>query len=197
MNIGKPILAAVMSLATLAPCKAQKSVQYIAETGFTGVVNNGHVLYSGMNFGFPRGKNYTNLYAGMNLNSDKQVSFVGLALNNYNWTKNISSWVREAFSLSKRGANSTLEVAPIRANTQAGKFDISFAPAYVVRNDFKAGTATQGINTIFQTTYSITPSDKIYFEAAYTSTPAKNIFKTHFDKFADNISYMISYMKSL
>jgi hypothetical protein len=62
-------------------------------------------------------------------------------------------------------------------------------------NDFKEGTTTQGINTIFQTTYSMTPKDIIFAEAKYTSEPSKNLFNTHFGKLKDNISYMVSYMR--
>ena len=195
MNVRKPIITSLISLATLAPCKAQKAVQLVSETGITGVVNKEASFYGGMNFQLPRGRNFTDLYAGVNVQQDKKASFVGLAINNFSWTKNISSWVRETFVASKRGANSQLEIAPIRANADAGKFNFSLSPSYALYNDFKEGTATQGINTIFQTTYSMTPKDIIFAEAKYTSEPSKNLFNTHFGKLKDNISYMISYMR--
>ena len=195
MNVRKPIITSLISLATLAPCKAQKAVQLVSETGITGVVNKEASFYGGMNFQLPRGRNFTNLYAGVNVQPDKKTSFVGLAINNFSWTKNISSWVRETFVASKRGANSQLEIAPVRANADVGKFNFSLSPSYTMYNDFKEGTTTQGINTIFQTTYSMTPRDIIFAEAKYTSEPSKNLFNTHFGKLKDNISYMVSYMR--
>ena len=195
MNVRKPIITSLISLATLAPCKAQKAVQLVSETGITGVVNKEASFYGGMNFQLPRGRNFTDLYAGVNVQSDKKTSFVGLAINNFAWTKNISSWVRETFVASKRGANSQLEIAPVRANADVGKFNFSLSPSYTLYNDFKEGTTTQGINTIFQTTYSMTPRDIIFAEAKYTSEPSKNLFNTHFGKLKDNISYMVSYMR--
>jgi hypothetical protein len=195
MNVRKPIITSLISLATLAPCKAQKAVQLVSETGITGVVNKEASFYGGMNFQLPRGRNFTDLYAGVNVQQDKKTSFVGLAINNFSWTKNISSWVRETFVASKRGANSQLEIAPIRANVDVGKFNFSLSPSYTMYNDFKEGTTTQGINTIFQTTYSMTPRDIIFAEAKYTSEPSKNLFNTHFGKLKDNISYMVSYMR--
>ena len=195
MNVRKPIITSLISLATLAPCKAQKAVQLVSETGITGVVNKEASFYGGMNFQLPRGRNFTDLYAGVNVQSDKKTSFVGLAINNFSWTKNISSWVRETFVASKRGANSQLEIAPVRANADVGKFNFSLSPSYTMYNDFKEGTTTQGINTIFQTTYSMTPNDIIFAEAKYTSEPSKNLFNTHFGKLKDNISYMVSYMR--
>jgi hypothetical protein len=195
MNVRKPIITSLISLATLAPCKAQKAVQLVSETGITGVVNKEASFYGGMNFQLPRGRNFTDLYAGVNVQQDKKTSFVGLAINNFSWTKNISSWVRETFVASKRGANSQLEIAPIRANVDGGKFNFSLSPSYTMYNDFKEGTTTQGINTIFQTTYSMTPRDIVFAEAKYTSEPSKNLFNTHFGKLKDNISYMVSYMR--
>ena len=195
MNVRKPIITSLISLATLAPCKAQKAVQLVSETGITGVVNKEASFYGGMNFQLPRGRNFTDLYAGVNVQPDKKTSFVGLAINNFSWTKNISSWARETFVASKRGANSQLEIAPIRANVDVGKFNFSLSPSYTMYNDFKEGTTTQGINTIFQTTYSMTPKDIIFAEAKYTSEPSKNLFNTYFGKLKDNISYMVSYMR--
>ena len=195
MNVRKPIITSLISLATLAPCKAQKAVQLVSETGITGALNKEASFYGGMNFQLPRGRNFTDLYAGVNVQPDKKTSFVGLAINNFSWTKNISSWARETFVASKRGANSQLEIAPVRANADVGKFNFSLSPSYTMYNDFKEGTTTQGINTIFQTTYSMTPKDIIFAEAKYTSEPSKNLFNTHFGKLKDNISYMVSYMR--
>ena len=196
MNVRKPIITSLISLAALGTCKAQKAVQLVSETGITGVVNKEASFYGGMNFQLPRGRNFTDLYAGVNVQPDKKTSFVGLTINNFSWTKNISSWVRETFVASKRGANSQLEIAPVRANADVGKFNFSLSPSYTLYNDFKEGTTTQGINTIFQTTYSMTPRDIIFAEAKYTSEQSKNLFNTSFGKLNENnISYMVSYMR--
>ena len=158
MKIRKTIATGLISLATFAPCKAQKLV---SETGISGVINKEASFYNGMNFEFARGRNYTDLYAGISVQPDKKASFVGLAINNFSWTKNLSSWARETFVASKRGVNSQLEVAPVRVNAKAGKFNFSLSPSYTMYNDFKEGTTTQGINTIFQTTYSVSPRHTI------------------------------------
>ena len=193
MNVRKPIITSLISLATLAPCKAQKAIQLVSETGITGVVNKEASFYGGMNFQLQRGRNFTDLYAGVNVQPDKKTSFVGLAINNFAWTKIISSWVRETFVASK---SSQLEIAPVRVNADVGKFNFSLSPSYTLYNDFKEGTTTQGINTIFQTTYSMTPRDIIFAEAKYTSEPSKNLFNTSFGKLNENnISYMVSYMR--
>ena len=195
MDIKKPIIAGIATLSTLAPCKAQKSVEIFSEAGISGMVHKEPVFYSGVNFGIPVKRNYTDLFVGGNFNANKQGTFVGLALNNFSWTKNISSWVRETFTASNRGVNSTLEIEPVRVNAATGNFNVSFGPAYVINNDLKAKTTTQNLETVLQTTYTLTPSDKLFFEAAYKTEPAKNIFDTHFGKFKDNISYMFSYMR--
>lgn len=197
MNVRKPILAGLMGIAALAPCKAQKAVQLVSESGISGVINKEASCYSGMNFEFIRDKNFSDLYAGIGIKPDKEVSFCALAINNYAWTKNISSWARETFVISKGGTTSTLEAAPVRANIDVKKFNFSLSPAYTLYNDFREGVTTQGINTIFQTTYSMSPKDMLFVEAKYTSKPTKNLFNTHFGKFKDNIAYMISYLRNL
>jgi len=198
MNVRKPIIAGLMSLSTLVPCKAQKAVQLVSETGMMGVVNKEASFYTGMNFELARSKNYTDFFAGVSVTPDKKPSFIALAINNFSWTKNISSWVRETFVASKNAANSTLEVAPVKGNVSAGKFKFYLSPSYAIYNDFHNGArCTQGINTIFQTSYSISPKDMIFGEAKYTSEPSKNLFNTHFGKLKDNISYYIAYMRSL
>ena len=197
MNVRKPIITSLISLATLAPCKAQKAVQFVSESGITGVVNKEASFYSGMNLQFINSKNFTDVFAGACVSPEKNVSFLGLAINNFAWTKNISSWARETFVSSKQVTKSTLEVAPIKANVSAGKFNFALSPAYTLHNDFKDGTTKQGINTIFQTSYSLSNKDLIFAEAKYTSEPAKNIFDTKFGSLKDNISYFIAYMRNL
>ena len=197
MNVRKPIIAGLMSLTTLAPCKAQKAVQFVSETGITGVVNKEASFYTGMNLQHVSGRNFTDLFAGASVAPDKKVTFLGLVINNFSWTKNISSWARGTFVAADKTATSTIEAAPVKANITAGKFNFALSPAYTLHNDFKEGTTKQGINTIFQVSYSISGKDMIFAEAKYTSEPAKNLFNTHFGKLKDNISYFICYMRNL
>ena len=197
MNIRKPIITGLMSIAALAPCKAQKAVQLVSETGVSGMVNKEYSFYNGLNFEFAKSRNYTDLYAGISVKPDKKASFVALAIDNYTWTKNISTWARETFVAAKNTSKSTFEVAPVKANASIGKFNFAFSPAYTLHNDFITGSTTQGVNTIFQTSYSISPKDMIFAEAKYTSEPAGNLFKTHFGKLKNNIAYFICYMKNL
>ena len=170
MDVRKPIIAGLMGLTTIAPCKAQKTVQLVSETGISGVINKEASFYGGLNCLLPKGKNFTDLYAGISVDPHKKASFVGLAINDYAWNKNISSWARETFVASNRGANSILEVAPVRANATAGKFNFSITPSYALYNDFKSGTTTQGFNPIFQTTYSASDKLKLFFIVAFCLT---------------------------
>ena len=197
MNIKRPIVAGMIGLTALVPCKAQRAIKLVSETGITGVVNKEAAFYTGINLQLPKEKNFSDLFIGTSVTPDKNISFLGLAINNFAWTKNISSWVRESFVAAKQTAASTLEVAPLKANATVGKFNFAISPAYTLHSDFKSGNTTQGINTIFQTSYSISPKDMIFAEAKYTSEPAKNLFNTHFEKFKDNISYFIAYMRNL
>ena len=197
MNVRKPIVTSLISLATLAPCKAQKAVQFVSETGITGVVNKEASFYTGMNFQLLKEKIFSDIFAGTSISPDKKITFLGLGINNYAWTKNISTWARETFVAAKHVSTSTLEVAPVKVNTDVGKFNFALSPAYTLHNDFRTGNASQGINTIFQTSYSISPKDMIFAEAKYTSEPAKNLFNTQFGKLKNNISYFICYMRNL
>ena len=197
MKVRKPIIASLIGLTTLAPCKAQRPVQFVSETGITGVVNKDASFYTGMNVQLIKDKNFTDLFAGASVNPDKKPTFIGIGINNFSWTKNISTWARETFVVSKEVSKSTFEAAPVKANITAGKFNFAFSPAYTMHNDFRNGTTRHGINTIFQTSYSISPKEMIFAEAKYTSEPAKNLFNTHFGKFKDNISYFIAYMRNL
>ena len=195
MNIRKPIIAGLMSIATIAPCKAQKTVQLVSETGVSGMMNKELSFYNGVNFEFAKSRNYADFYAGISVQPDKKASFVALAIDNFPWTKNISSWARETFVASNRGANSTLEVAPVRASANVGKFNFSLSPSYALYNDFKAGTTQQGFNPIVQATYPLSPKETIWVEAKYSTEPSKNLFNTRFGKLKDNVSYMVSYLR--
>ena len=75
-------------------------------------------------------------------------------------------------------------------------FNFALNPAYAVYNDASNNQTTQGINTIFQSTYSITPSDKIFLELKYSSTPTQNLSDIQFGPIGDNLSYLLSYQKS-
>ncbi len=71
MDIKKPIIVGLTTLATLAPCKAQKAVEIFSESGISGMVHKEPVFYSGVNFGIPVNKNYTDLFVGGNFNANK------------------------------------------------------------------------------------------------------------------------------
>lgn len=197
MNVRKPIIAGMMGLTTLAPCKAQKAVEFVAETGITGVVNKEASFYGGINTLITKGKNFSDLYAGFSVQPDKKVSFVGLAINDFAWNKNLSSWGRGVYAVSKDVSNMTLELAPVKANVKAKKFNFSLAPSYALYNDFRAGNTTQGINTIFQTTYNASKKNQLFLELNYQSKPRKNLFDTRFGKFKNNMSYMVSLFHNL
>ncbi len=197
MKVRKPIIAGLMALSTLAPCKAQKAVQLVSETGITGVVNKEASFYSGMNVQFIGERNFADIFGGASVSPDKKVSFLALAINNFSWTKNLSTWARETVVAAKSGVSAVTEISPLKVNADAGRFNFAFGPAYTVYNDFRAGTTTQGINTIFQTSYKISPREMIFAEAKYTSEPNQNLFKTQFGNLKNNISYFIAYMLNL
>ena len=48
MNVRKPIITSLISLAALAPCKAQKAVQFLSETGVNGEINKELSYITGM-----------------------------------------------------------------------------------------------------------------------------------------------------
>ena len=79
VDIRKPIITGIMGLTAIGVCKAQKPVEVFSETGLTGVVHKEAVYYGGMNLGIPTEKNYTDVFAGMTINSDKKASFLALA----------------------------------------------------------------------------------------------------------------------
>lgn len=199
MKIGKPIIAGLMGLTTIAPCKAQKSVNLVSETGISGLVNKEASFYTGLNFEIPRGKNYADFYGGISVNPEKKASFVGLAIENYAWHKHLSSWGRETFVASNRNVSSTLEIAPVRANANAGRFNFSISPSYALYNNFKGADkgAKQGINTILQMVYKLSKKETFFVEAKYSTEPAKNLFNTSFGKPKNNTSYMASYLLNL
>lgn len=199
MNVRKPIIAGLMGLTTIAPCKAQKPIQLVSETGISGVINKEASFYTGMNFESIRGRNFSDLYAGINVQPNKNTSFVALGIHNHAWNKNFSSWGRETFVTSNRATNSTLEVAPIRTNVNIGKFNFSISPSYTLYNNFRGvekGTK-QGINTILQMVYKLSKKEKFFVEAKYSSEPAKNLFNTTFGKPKNNTSYMASYLMDI
>lgn len=195
MKIRRPLLTGLISLAAISPCKAQKPVQLMSETGLCGYINKEASFYGGMNFLLPKGRNFTDLYAGVSVQPDKKASFVGLAINDFSWNKNIKSWGRETLVASDKGVSSTLEVAPVRVSADVGKFNFSLSPSYALYNDFKQGTTTQGFNTIFQTTYSMSQKDMIFAELKYSTVPSTNLFKSHFGSFKDNTYCMFSYLR--
>ncbi len=196
MNVRKPIITSLISLAALAPCKAQKAVQLVSETGVNGEINKELSYIAGMHAVLSKSKNQTDIYCGMVVDAEKQFTFESQLENEYSWTKNISSWVRETFHLSKNENNLLSEVAPIKANTSLGKFDGSLAPVYMLHNDFRGKETKQGLGLVLSTMYNIDSSNALKFEAEYATEPAKNLFSTQFSKLKDGISYVIAYIKT-
>lgn len=195
MFIKKPIIAGLMSLATFAPCKAQKAVQFVSESGVTGEINKELSYFGGLHANILKSKNNTDIYCGMVVDAEKQFTFESQLENEYSWTENLSSWIRETFHLSKRESNLTSEVAPVKINTSVKKLDISVMPAYTIQHDFREKDAKQGLNAILNTVYNIDSKNSLEFEAVYSSEPAKNLFKTSFGKLKDNFSASLSYLR--
>lgn len=197
MKIKQVALASMMGLATIAPAKAQiqKPVQTIFETGFNGIVKKEMGMYGGMNFGVPMKNNFADLFLGGSIDASKTASFLGMFIDEYSWNRNLSSWLRGILSVSKENINTTLEASPIKANLRAGKFNFSINPAYAIFDNTAENKVTRGINTIFQSSYSMTPSDKMFLEVKYSSSQAENIKDIRFGSLGDNLSYIISYQK--
>ena len=196
MIVRKPIIVGLMGLAALGTCKAQK-VQFATETGVNGAPNQELTYFNGLHTIFDNNKNNTDVYCGLVADTEKQFTFETQLENEYSWTNNISSWVRETFHLSKRENNLTSEFAPIKANVPINKFDTFVAPVYILQNDFKEKEHVQSIGVVLNATYNADESNSIKFEAEYASEPAKNIFKTSFGKLKDNLSYIVSYIRKL
>mgnify|MGYP003571399091 CR=1 FL=1 len=183
MSVKEIALACLISAMPMAGAKAQKVV-LTAESGITGIVKNDALYYGGLNCNILSGKNFSDVYVGMNLNANKEVGFTSLIIENYPWTKNFSSWARGIFSASKSGQSFTGQFAPLKASTQVGKFDFSVTPSLEISRDFKAKTTTTGFTPIFQTTYQANSNDMIFFEAAYSTS-------------SQNGSYMLSLIHTI
>lgn len=188
-------MAGLMSIATLSPCKAQKTVQIVSETGITGEINKELSYFGGLHAELPGIKNNADLYCGMVVDAGKQVTFESQLENDYSWNKNISSWIRETFHLSKNENNLKSELAPLKINKSLNNFDTFIAPVYVMQNDFKEKETRHGLGLVCDAIYNIDSNNSLKFEAEYETEPAKNLFKTHFGKLKDNISYVISYLR--
>ena len=194
MNVKKTMMAGLMGMAVLVPVKAQ-NVRILSETGVTGDINK-ELLYSGgLHAEISSSKNTADFYGGMLVDSEKQFTFESQFENEYSWTENLSSWIRETFHLSKRENNLTSEVAPIKVNKSFNKFDTSLAPVYIMQNDFKEHENTQGVGMVLSTIYNVDSDNALKFEAEYSTEPAKNLFETRFGKLKDSISYVISYLR--
>lgn len=196
MNVRKPIITGLISLATLVPCKAQKAVQFASETGVTGEINKELSYFSGIHGILSQSKNQTDIYCGMVVDAEKHFTFESQLENEYGWAKNISSWVRETFHLSNNENNLLSEVAPLKVNASSGKFDGFFAPVYMLHNDFKGKESKQGVGLVLNSMYNIDSNNALKLEAEYTTEPAKNLFNTHFGKLKDSISLVFSYIRN-
>lgn len=194
MKVRTPIIACLMSLSAIAPCKAQKAVQLSSETGVSGEINKELSYFSGLHANYSKSKNNTDLYCGMVVDAEKQVTFESQLENEYSWTENISSWIRETFNLSKAENNLKSELAPLKINKSVKKFDTSLAPAYIIQNDFRDKNTKQGVGVVLNAVYNIDSNNALKLEAEYETEPSKNLFDTHFGKLKNNISYVISYI---
>lgn len=196
MNFRKPIITGLMSLASFAPCKAQKVVQFASETGVTGEINKELSYTAGLHTILSKSKNQTDIYCGMVVDAEKNFMFESQLENEYEWAKNIGSWVRETLHLSKNEKNLLSEVAPIKMNTSLGKIDAFVAPVYMLHNDFKGKETKQGVGLVLSSLYNIDSKNSLKFEAEYASEPSKNLFDTKFGKLKDCISGIISYIRN-
>ena len=194
MKARKVILTSLISLATLAPCKAQRVAQFISETGVTGEINKELAYFGGIHVEFSGSKLCSDLYSGIIVNPQKQATFEVCSENDYKWAKNIGSWLRETFHLSKRESNLSSEIAPVKFYTSTGKLDVSVAPAYTLQNDFREKEMKQGLSTVLSTNYNIDSNNTLKFETSYSSEPTKNLFDTTFGKLKNNISCVFSYL---
>ena len=195
MNVKKPILAGLMSLSAIGLCNAQKPVQFMTETGVGGNLKEEQLFGGGIHAIFTQDKNCTDVYCGMLADTEKRITLETQLENEYSWTKNISSWVRETFHLSKAENNLTSELAPIKINKSFGKFDTFAAPVYIGLNDFKEKEHAQCAGLVLHSTYNIDNKSAIKFEAEYYTNPAKSIFETSFGKFKESIVYVVSYLR--
>ncbi|MCQ2753784.1 MAG: hypothetical protein MJ231_01920 [bacterium] len=178
------LTCAISSLALL-PAKAQKPVQknnasqenkvyydinetpkgyLVSETGMAGNIDGLPKAYYGVNYILPTGKNNLDIFAGGEIDKKGNANFLALIINNYKWTKNLSTWIRGVFSASDKNVSTTLQVAPIKGNVDVGKFNFALAPAYVVSHDFKTNTTVQSPNAIIQTAYNPTKNDQVFVE---------------------------------
>ena len=193
MKVKRIVTTGLMSLATLVPCKAQKAVQLVSESGITGSVNNTVSYINGLNLQFIGNRNFADVFAGLKIHNDKTTSFASLFVDNFSWTKHISSWFRGTLICSERDANLFIQTAPVAGNVNIGKkINISIKPCHIMSSNLKDGTTTQSVGAISQMTYSIDPRTQLFFEASYSSKSTKNLFNTHFGKFKDNTSYMLT-----
>ena len=196
MRIAKPILSGLMCFASFSPVKAQKALQISVEAGVNGGINKEFSYFQGLHGVLNKEKNVTDMYCGFVLDSDKNCTFEGQLENEYSWSKNIGSWVRETFHLSKSETSLSSEIAPAKINKSFGKFDTFVAPVYKLDNDFRQKEAEQSLGVVLNATYNADSKNSVKFEAEYTSVPNKNLFKTKFENFKDNLSLVVSYIRN-
>lgn len=182
MNIKKYTLISLLGISPLAGgMKAQIFSKIPAdiytEIGVSGMSKKAFELYRGVNIGVKSGTNSFDTFFGAALNSDKKGCFTGMITEDFKWNRHshFSTWSRAIFSFSKRVQNITAEFSPVRLNLSFKKFDFSFNPAFAVHRDFKNKGSAIGINTVFQSNYSVSPKDKLFGEVKYQSKPFNNI----------------------
>lgn len=195
MYIKKVIPMCMLALAPLS-VKAQSAVHFIPEAGICGTAKTVPMLLGGCNAAYSCGKNFADVFIGGSLNKDAVPGFVGIAVENYSWNKNISSWIRDLFMSSKTGVTSTLDVAPAKFNTSIGKFDFSVLPAYCRQDDMVNHTACHSFKGIIQSIFHMTPKDQIMLEMQYGTTPANSITNTSVAPFSDTFNFTATYSRT-
>ena len=202
MNVKNVTLAALMAIAShtnglKAQIFSKLHFDIYTEIGITGASKKSFDFYRGVNIGVKSEKNYFNTFLGASVNADKDGCFQGLVTDDFRWRKhsNFSSWTRAIFTLSERVKKFTLEISPVKLNIPLKKMNFSLHPAFALQRDFKSKNTALGINTVFQSTYSVTPKDKFYFEIKHCSNPLNKVKNKDCQRFLPNIVYMMTYKK--
>lgn len=202
MKIKQNALIGLMGLSSAigglnAQTPAKITPKLFSEIGVAGFLKQDMLLYRGANIGLSSKHNDFNAFFGATLNSDKKSNFISIFTNTFKWNKYspVSTWGRTMFAYSKRVKQMALEVAPVRLNFSSGKFDFSFNPAAAVIKDFKNKTVKFGVNTIFQTIYSLNPKSKLFVEVNYHSAESDKIKNIKFNSPFDNTSYKVTYLR--
>lgn len=192
MNVKKSLVICMLGLTPLS-LKAQKAIQFIPEAGAFGTVKSAPTMIGGVNTAFINKNNFADVFVGGTLTPQATPGFAAIAFDNYSWNKKISSWGRDLFLASNDGVTSSLDIAPVKFNTTAGKFNFAIMPAYGRNDNFTNHTTAHSIKAIFQSMFSITPKDRLCLEMQYGSAPAANLKDANFTSFPDCFNFTATY----